>query len=82
MAQLPTVGGDTGTWGTILNEFLTVGHNSDGTLKDTQIAANAVYLAITAPTAAQNTAQIKALTRQVNGLIRIGLADTKVIDDS
>ncbi len=33
MARLPTPGGDDGTWGDILNEFLDVGHNSDGTLK-------------------------------------------------
>ncbi|OGM25780.1 hypothetical protein A3A76_01610 [Candidatus Woesebacteria bacterium RIFCSPLOWO2_01_FULL_39_23] len=33
MARLPTVGGDSGSWGTVLNEFLTVAHDSDGTLK-------------------------------------------------
>lgn len=31
MPQLPTPGGDTGTWGDILNEFLEVGHAADGT---------------------------------------------------
>lgn len=36
MAQLPTPNGDNETWGTILNEFLLVGHNSDGTLKSGQ----------------------------------------------
>ncbi len=30
MPQLPTPGGDTGTWGDILNEFLEVGHSADG----------------------------------------------------
>lgn len=34
MAPLPTVGGSTGTWGTELNTWLTVSHNSDGTLKE------------------------------------------------
>lgn len=34
MARLPTVGGDDGNWGTILNEFLGVAHNTDGTLKN------------------------------------------------
>lgn len=33
MARLPTPGGDSGTWGSILNEFLSVEHNTDGTLK-------------------------------------------------
>ncbi len=34
MARLPTPGGDDGTWGDVLNEFLNVGHNTDGTLKN------------------------------------------------
>lgn len=38
MAQLPTVGGDNNTWGTILNEYLEVSHNADGTLKDATTA--------------------------------------------
>lgn len=33
MARLPTPGSDSGQWGDILNEFLEVAHNSDGTLK-------------------------------------------------
>ncbi len=34
MARLPTVGSDNGNWGTVLNEFLGVSHNSDGTIKN------------------------------------------------
>jgi hypothetical protein len=34
MARLPIIGGDQDTWGTELNNFLLVGHNSDGTLKN------------------------------------------------
>jgi hypothetical protein len=34
MARLPVVNGDDGNWGTILNQFLGVAHNSDGTLKN------------------------------------------------
>lgn len=33
MARLPNVGGDEGIWGQLLNDFLAVEHNSDGTLK-------------------------------------------------
>lgn len=33
MSQLPTPGGDDGTWGDILNDFLLQSHQSDGTLK-------------------------------------------------
>ena len=31
MARLPTVGGDNGSWGTVLNEYLETEHKSDGT---------------------------------------------------
>jgi len=33
MARLPQPGGDDGVWGDILNEFLSVEHNPDGTQK-------------------------------------------------
>lgn len=33
MARLPQVGGDDGNWGTVLNDFLSVEHAPDGTLK-------------------------------------------------
>ena len=33
MSRLPTPGGDDGDWGTILNDYLSVALNSDGTLK-------------------------------------------------
>lgn len=33
MSRLPTPGSDDGTWGDILNDFLEVEHNADGTLK-------------------------------------------------
>lgn len=37
MANLPTPGKDAGTWGNILNEFLEVSHNGDGTLKSSSV---------------------------------------------
>lgn len=33
MARLPLPGSDNGTWGDILNDFLSVSHETDGTLK-------------------------------------------------
>lgn len=40
MARLPTPGSDSGSWGEILNEYLTVEHNADGTLKSTGTLAS------------------------------------------
>lgn len=39
MARLPTPGGDTDNWGSVLNGFLSVAHNPDGTLKTAGIVA-------------------------------------------
>jgi microcystin-dependent protein len=46
MSRLPSIGSDDGTWGTILNDFLGVSLNSDGTVKastisDTNVASTA-----------------------------------------
>lgn len=39
MTRLPTPGADDGTWGDVLNDFLSVSHNSDGTLKSSLAGA-------------------------------------------
>jgi hypothetical protein len=41
MVRLPNPGGDDGTWGDLLNDFLLVEHNSDGTLKRAASIASA-----------------------------------------
>ena len=38
MTRLPTPGGDTGNWGTILNEYLLTAHSDDGSLKSGIVA--------------------------------------------
>ena len=38
MARLPIPGADDGTWGDILNNYLSIEHNSDGTQKTLNIA--------------------------------------------
>lgn len=42
MTRLPIPGDDVGTWGDILNGFLGVSHNSDGTLKPDAVTATGV----------------------------------------
>ncbi|HEV2412200.1 MAG TPA: hypothetical protein VGS28_00110 [Candidatus Saccharimonadales bacterium] len=37
MARLPNPGGDVGTWGTVLNDFLSVSLNGDGTLQSSAL---------------------------------------------
>lgn len=39
MARLPKPGGDSGSWGDILNDYLAQAHNSDGSIKDTGVVA-------------------------------------------
>lgn len=47
------------------------------------LANNATYLALPSPSTAQNTAQIKALTRQVNAVLRLlVVGDTSTISDT
>ena len=68
MVRLPQPGGDSGGWGTILNDFLVVEHNADGTLKRAGQIDQASSDAANAQTAA-NAAQAKANTsvQKVNG---------------
>ncbi|HSX06850.1 MAG TPA: glycosyl hydrolase family 28-related protein [Candidatus Saccharimonadia bacterium] len=42
MSRLPTPGSDDGTWGAVLNDFLSVEHNTDGTLKPSASLASKV----------------------------------------
>jgi hypothetical protein len=58
MTRLPTPGSDDGRWGDILNDFLTVEHNADGTLKKSADIATALNTANAAETPAG--AQAKA----------------------
>lgn len=46
MTRLPQPGSDDGTWGTILNEFLSVSHNTDGTLLDNLITSTQLNTAL------------------------------------
>ena len=61
MPRLPQVGGDDGNWGQVLNDFLTVEHNADGSLKNGYIKPSggipSTDLAVNAVTTAKITDQ-------------------------
>lgn len=46
------------------------------------LAGNATYLALATPSNAQNTAQVRALTRQINALIRLVVAADLLTDNT
>lgn len=56
---------------------------NERTLRDqarAALQANRTFLALPTPTTAQNAAQIKALTRQANALIRMAVQDMSGTD--
>ncbi len=60
MARLPNPGSDNGTWGSILNDFLSVEHNPDGTLKSTgSLAAKANDTAVVHNTGNESVGGVK-----------------------
>ncbi len=40
MPRLPIPGGDQGSWGSVLNDYLSVAHNTDGTIKNGAVGAS------------------------------------------
>lgn len=63
MARLPVPGNDDGVWGNVLNDFLTVEHNSDGTLKTTgTIATKANDSAVVHNSGNETVAGVKTFT--------------------
>ena len=53
MARLPVPGADDNVWGDVLNEYLSVAHNNDGTLKSSGVL---LVASSTAPSDVQNVA--------------------------
>lgn len=66
VARLPNPGSDNGTWGTILNEFLKVEHNDDGSLKlRASVIAKANDTAVVHLTGDENINGTKTFTNPV-----------------
>lgn len=65
MTRLPVPGSDDGTWGTVLNDFLDVEHNGDGSLKirsDGTLAAKADDSAVVHTAGSETIAGIKTFS--------------------
>ena len=78
MARLPTPGSDSGTWGTVLNDYLAVAHSSDGTLKNIArtTLANDIQTSLTlADTSVQQGAQLLSVKDTAYGAMGDGVTD-------
>lgn len=58
MPRLPTPGGDNGNWGNLLNDFLMVEHENDGSLKSDGSLASKANVADLANTIAENVSTV------------------------
>jgi hypothetical protein len=62
MARLPIPGSDDGTWGAILNDYLTVAHDADGTLKASAVSTKANDSAVVHTTGDETIAGVKTFS--------------------
>lgn len=77
MARLPQVGGDDGNWGTILNNFLSVEHESDGSLRADGSLASKADTSHTHP-----QSEVTGLEAELEGKLDQATADTLYADAS
>ncbi len=85
MARLPEPGGDSGQWGTVLNDYLSVSHNNDGTLKNAVVSTpvledGAVSVAKIATSSAPTNGQ--ALTYNGTGLAWASVSGSGTLPDA
>jgi hypothetical protein len=79
MTRLPQVGGDAGSWGEVLNDFLSKSHRSDGTLKDNSIdSSNISPLAVTKEKIALGSIEHSHLSLEVQQDLNAGLGPGSV----
>lgn len=77
MTRLPSPGSDDDIWGNILNDYLLISHNKDGTLKDNAVTTNSVTdtsiteLKLATPVQTKLNAGIADATATSKGQIRL-----------
>ncbi len=83
MVRLPQPGGDDGTWGQILNDFLDASHNTDGTLKPSSVASASPVTSVNTKTGAVvlTAADVGAPTTlaTLTDVNTAGVTDTQVL---
>lgn len=67
MTRLPVVGSDDGTWGTVLNDFLGVAHNADGTLIHGSVASALNNVSVQTSTYAPSSSQSEIVLANATG---------------
>lgn len=58
LARLPVPGSDAGTWGEVLNDFMSVAHNPDGSLKTSAVSSSTPTATTTTPGLVQLTGDL------------------------
>lgn len=74
MSRLPTPGGDDGTWGDILNDFLGVSHNADGTLKPAEVGDAGALLSM------NNLGDVQSAVTALSNLGAVSSTDSRLSD--
>lgn len=85
MARLPQIGGDDGQWGSVLNDFLAVGHNTDGSIKGLPTGGSANQVLAKASNATNDTAWVNppsGAVSSVNGQTGAVTLDADDISDT
>jgi hypothetical protein len=82
MARLPIPGSDNGSWGTLLNDFLSQIHNTDGTLKPDIITASAVVDGSIGEAQLDTATQIKLNTAGSGSVADGTITTAKLHDDA
>jgi hypothetical protein len=79
MSRLPTPGGDSGSWGAILNDFLLQSLKSDGTLRDTIVGSAALASDVQGQLAQIAALPLLTTTVQAGTAYTLALADASVV---